>query len=126
MAQPLYRDGCVFTIDKTAGLVCVELATGKKLWDDGHRMTPAGRNPHASMVWLGDADRVLILNAAGELILARLGRDGYREQSRVKVLDVPVWAHPAFADKYIFVRGDGAERPESAATYELICYALVE
>jgi hypothetical protein len=73
-----------------------------------------------------DGDRVLILTAAGELILARLGRDGYREQSRVKVLDVPVWAHPAFADRHLFVRGDGAERPDSAAAYELVCYALVE
>lgn len=126
MAQPLYRDGCVFTIDKSIGLVCFELKTGKKLWDDGHRMTPAGRNPHASMVWLNEGDRVLILNAAGELILARLGREGYREQSRVKVLDVPVWSHPAFAGEHIFVRGDGAERPEEAASQELICYRLVE
>ena len=39
----------------------------------------------------------MALNSAGELILARLSPQGYHEESRVKVIDGPVWGHPAFA-----------------------------
>ena len=56
MAQPLYRNGNVFSIDKDAGLTAFALATGKKLWDDDNQLTPKGRNPHASIVWLNDGD----------------------------------------------------------------------
>jgi hypothetical protein len=52
MSQPLVRDGYAYLLDKHHGLVGFELATGKKLWDDGNQMTPRGRNPQASMVWL--------------------------------------------------------------------------
>jgi outer membrane protein assembly factor BamB len=71
MSQPLVRDGFVYLLDKQYGLTGFELATGRKLWDDGNAMTPRGRNPHASLVWLGDTDRAIILNAEGDLILAR-------------------------------------------------------
>lgn len=40
MTQPLYRDGHVYMIDKTFGLTCFELETGRKLWDDQHQVAP--------------------------------------------------------------------------------------
>lgn len=125
MAQPLYRDGLVYTIDKNAGLVCFELKTGRKQWDDSNRLTPAGRNPHASIVWLNDGDRALALSAAGELVLLRLRREGYHEDGRIKVINGHVWAHPAFAGKQIYLRNDGAERP-STGPCELVCVALTD
>ncbi len=108
MSQPLYRDGLVYLLERQHGLSCFELASGKVLWSEAQeadRMTPRERNPHAAMVWLGDADRAIILNAEGELILARLNRDGYHEQSRTKIIG-RTWAHPAFAGKYVFARDD--------------------
>jgi outer membrane protein assembly factor BamB len=125
MAQPLYRDGYLYSLDKGLGLVCFELATGKKHWDD-HRLTARGRNPHASMIWLNDGNRVLILNAAGELILARLSPQGFQEQSRTKVIDGQVWSHPAFAGRFIYVRSDGAEGAPRGGKFELVCVPLVE
>ncbi len=115
MSQPLYRDGHVYLLDKREGLVCFELATGRKLWDDGNRMTPRDRNPQATMVWLGDADRAIILNAEGELILARLNPIGYQEQSRTKIIG-RTWAHPAYAGTNVYARDD----------HELVCVSLVE
>ena len=44
--------------------------------DDGYRLTPRVRNPQASLVWIGDENRVLALNAEGELILASLSPRG--------------------------------------------------
>lgn len=107
MSQPLYREGLVYLLDKQLGLTCFELATGKKLWDDQHQMTPRGRNPQANLVWLdaGKSDRTIILNSEGELILARLNREGYRESARTKIIE-PTWAHPAFAGHRVYARND--------------------
>jgi outer membrane protein assembly factor BamB len=105
MSQPLVRDGYVYLLDKQYGLTCFELATGKKLWDDGNRMTPRGRNPQASLVWLGQGDRAIILNEEGELILARLRPDGYRETARTRIIGF-TWAHPAFAGQRVYARSD--------------------
>lgn len=113
MSQPLVRDGYVYLLDKQYGLTCFELATGKKVWDDGNAMTPRGRNPHASLVWLGDGDRAIVLNAEGDLILARLNPAGYVEQSRTNIIGF-TWAHPAFAGRRVYARSDS----------EIVCVEL--
>jgi outer membrane protein assembly factor BamB len=118
MAQPLYRDGLVYMIDKTHGLTSFVLASGEKLWDDKHQSTPRGRNPHASLVWLEDGDRAILLNELGDLILARLNREGYHELARANIIErkenSPIWAHPAYAGKYVFARSDS----------EIVCVEL--
>ena len=115
MSQPLSRGDHAWMVDKGRGLTCFELATGKKLWDAGHQMTPRGRNPQANLVWLNDSDRAIVLNSDGELILARLSTDGYEEQSRCSIIG-PTWAHPAFAWGRVFARNDE----------ELICVPITE
>lgn len=115
MSQPLYRDGYCYLLDKQYGLTCFELQTGKKLWDDDNRMTPRGRNPQANLVWTGEGDRAIILNAEGELILARLNPKGYEEQSRTKIIG-PTWAHPAYSGTRAYARDD----------VEIVCVELGE
>lgn len=105
MSQALYRDGYGYNLDKFHGLVCFEMATGEKVWDDGNRMTPKARNPQASMVWLGDGDRTLVLNSDGDLILARFTPEGYVEQDRANIIGF-TWAHPAFAGDRVYARSD--------------------
>lgn len=105
MSQPLYRDGHGYLLDKRHGLTCFELRTGKKLWDDNNRTTPKGRNPQATLVWTGEGDRALILNADGDLILARLNPSGCREQARANIIG-PTWAHPAYAGDRVYARSD--------------------
>ncbi len=105
MSQPLYRDGLAYLIDKQYGLTCFELRTGKKIWDAAHKMTPRDRNPQASLVWLNDGDRAIILNSDGDLILARLNSAGYHEQSRTNIIG-HTWAHPAFAGNRAYARSD--------------------
>ena len=107
MSQPLYRDGHAYLLDKRFGLTCFELETGRKLWDDENRLTPRDRNPQATLVWLGDGDRAIALNAEGELVLARLNPSGYEEQSRVKLIG-PTWSHPAYAGDKVYARDDKA------------------
>lgn len=101
------------------------LKTGKKVWDDDNRLTPRGRDPHASVVWLNDGDRALALNAVGELVLLRLNPNGYDEQSRTTVLNGRVWGHPAFAGRWMFAKSDGGEGWQNARPHELMCVELV-
>lgn len=115
MSQPLYRDGHAYLVDKRHGLTCFEMATGKKIWDDDNRMTPKGRNPQATMVWLNDEDRAIALNSDGDLILMRLNADGYHEQSRTNIIG-RTWAHPAYAGNCIFARSDS----------EIVCVPLTD
>jgi outer membrane protein assembly factor BamB len=113
MSQPLYRDGHVYLLDKQHGLTCFELRTGAKRWDDGNRLTPKGRNPQATLVWVGDGDRALALNSDGDLVLVCLSPAGYRELARANIIG-PTWAHPAYAGDCVYARSD----------QELVCVAL--
>ena len=114
MSQPLYRDGHVYCLDKARGVVCFKLASGERLWEDKHQLTPRGRNPQASLVWIGDEDRALALNSEGELVLVRLNPQGCQEQSRTTIIG-PTWAHPAYADRFVIARDD----------QEIVCVELV-
>ena len=125
MAQPLYRDGHVYMIDKDRGLTCFELKTGRKIWDDDNTLTPRGRNPPASIVWLNDGDRALALNSRGELILCRLNPQGYQEESRTRILSGRVWGHPALSGRFLYAKTDGAEAWRTAGACELVCVELV-
>lgn len=110
MSQPLYRDGYVYLLDKQYGLTCFELQSGKKLWDDKNTLTPRGRNPQASIVWLNEEgntarNRIIALNAKGELVLATITPDGFTEQARTTIID-PTWSHPAFVGQRVLARSD--------------------
>lgn len=106
MAQPLYRDGVIYLLDRSHGLTAFRLKSGEILWRDDHKLTAAGRNPHASIVWSdhakGDA---LSLNAEGELVYLNLNPGGYREYWREQVCG-ETWAHPAYAGNQLFTRDD--------------------
>ena len=105
MDQPLYRDGIGYLLDKQHGIVGFRYADGQKLWTDDNRLHPRDRNPQVSMVWLGDSDRAIALNAQGELILIRLTSEGLSEQSRTKIVG-NTWAHPAYAGDCVYARDD--------------------
>ena len=106
MAQPLQRNGLVYLLDRSNGVVCFELETGKTRWNDSHKITPRGRNPQATLVWLGSTDRFAALNSKGELVTGRLTSDGLVEQGRT-TLSGETWAHPGYGLGRVIVRDDG-------------------
>jgi hypothetical protein len=90
-------------------LVCLDAATGKKLWiSDKVTDLKNGASIHIAP----NGDSVLLYTDRGELIRAELSPKGYKEISRAALLNptMPfggrkvVWAPPAFADGYIFAR----------------------
>lgn len=110
MSQPLYRDGYVYLLDKQYGLTCFELTTGKKRWDDKNTLTPRGRNPQASIVWLNEEgqtnrNHIIALNSEGELVLTTVSPEGFTEHARSKIIE-PTWAHPAFIRYRVLARSN--------------------
>ncbi|MCA1962573.1 MAG: PQQ-like beta-propeller repeat protein, partial [Prosthecobacter sp.] len=106
MSAPLYREGVVYLLDKNRGLQAVELHTGKILWSDDNTLTPQDRNPQMSLVWLRQSDGLAsLLNASGELVHVRLGREGFEELARHQIIG-KTWAHPAFAGNRVYARSD--------------------
>ncbi len=103
MSQGFSRDGFAWLLDKEHGLNCFELKSGTKLWDDGHQLTPADRNPQATFVRLRDTEEFLVLNANGELIHATITRDGITEHWREQLIG-KTWAHPAYSGSRVFAR----------------------
>lgn len=122
MSTPLLREGTVYMLDKGSGVTAFRWADGTVLWNDGHKLTARGRNPHVIFVWTGQGDRALALNAEGELIHVRFAPSGLTELWRAKAIDGRVWSHPAFAGSRVYVRADGAEKPTK--TCRLACVEL--
>ncbi|MCB1079342.1 MAG: PQQ-like beta-propeller repeat protein, partial [Verrucomicrobiae bacterium] len=105
MSQPLYRDGVGWLLDKQLGLVAFDWKSGRKLWDDGHSLTPQDRNPQVNLVRLGETDGILALNANGELIHGTLTAARFEEAWREQLIG-KTWAHPAFSGDLVFARDD--------------------
>ena len=105
MSQPLQKDGFAYLLDKSYGLTCFELLTGKKRWDDGHQLTPRGRNPQASLIWLNDSNQSLALNSDGDLVMSELTPEQSTELARANIID-KTWAHPAYARDKVYARSD--------------------
>ncbi len=111
--------GHVYACGPRGDYTCVDLGTGRRLWEDkgptrdrtGKR---AGSWPSAFTVKHEPSGRFLIANDHGELIWARLSPSGYEELSRTVMIEPThlvgnrylVWSHPAFADRKVFVRND--------------------
>jgi outer membrane protein assembly factor BamB len=113
MGTPLFRDGYFYVADNYGKFQCIEAATGRIVWATRE---PTGENDWGSSVHLTpNEDRVFLFNDRGQLILARLSKKGYREISRVSLIEPTIgakeeravaWAHPAYANKHVFVRND--------------------
>jgi outer membrane protein assembly factor BamB len=114
--DPLVMNGLVFGVQTDGELRCLDLTTGRRLWET---LEPMPKAWHATMhlVRAGESgDRVWIFTEQGNLILARLNAEGYRELSRANLLAPTVeqgprgravtWSHPAFAYRHIFARSD--------------------
>jgi outer membrane protein assembly factor BamB len=118
----------------TGMLTAVDLASGKRLWETPDATlggTRRGKHGTAFLVRHEPAgapraapSRTWIFSETGDLILADLGRDAYRERGRMHLLAATnecfgrevVWSHPAFAGRCVFARNDE----------ELVCVSLAE
>lgn len=119
-STPVVDNGLLFGCDADGELRCVDPATGTRLWSS---VAVLGASPNSGTFFAVKASPNWVLfNELGELILADLSKEGYKESGRAKLLEPTspgmgrkvVWSHPAFADKSVFVRND----------VEMVCVSL--
>jgi outer membrane protein assembly factor BamB len=127
MSTPVIKDGYVYGVCSYGQLRCLKEATGQRVWDT-LAATGGKLMRWATVFIVAHGDRCFLLNDQGDLIIARLTPERYREISRAHVLDPTntmarwggnndrrvLWSHPAFAGKAMFARNDK----------ELVCVSL--
>lgn len=120
-STPMLRGDYVYSAKSNGELVCLEAGTGKQIWGTTN-VTELKTGAGIHLTPNGDA--VFLFTDEGNLILARLAPDGYREISRVHLLEPTsflgtrkfAWAPPVYANGRVFVRNDE----------ELVCASLAE
>jgi outer membrane protein assembly factor BamB len=117
----LFQGDHLFSAKSTGELVCLEASTGKQVWETA-KVTDLKNG--ASIHLTPNGDTVLLYTDKGELIRARLTAQGYKEISRVAVLEPTctfavrkvAWSPPAYANRHIFARNGKALICASLAT----------
>lgn len=115
MPTPFGNERSIYGVSSYGQLRCIDAATGKMVWET-REATGEGRWWNAFLIPHGDASgrRVFLANEQGQLILADLSGDGYRELGRAELIEPlqpiqrrkTVWSHPAFAMESVFARND--------------------
>jgi hypothetical protein len=115
----LFRGDHLYFAKSSGELICLDAATGEQVWESD-KVTDLKNG--ASIHLTPNGDSVLLYTDKGELIRAQLTAQGYKEISRVAVLE-PIfpfagrkvaWSPPAYANRHIFVRNGK----------ELVCASL--
>jgi outer membrane protein assembly factor BamB len=122
-STPLIEDDMIYGTDCDTGLLtAVDLESGQRLWETAKPTTGERRAGHGTAFLVRHGDQHFLFSETGDLILAKLSREGYEELGRFHVLEPTgeafgrevVWSHPAFADQALFARNDK----------ELVCVSL--
>jgi outer membrane protein assembly factor BamB len=123
MASPVFKDGYGYAVGSLGELRCFNSNTGEHLWQTYAPV--AGKKADCGTVFIvPQGDRFVLFNDQGDLILAELSPEGYRETDRTHLLDPVgfargrdvVWSHPAFANRCVFARNDR----------EIVCVSLAQ
>jgi outer membrane protein assembly factor BamB len=93
---PIAYNGYVYGIDENI-LVCLELATGKRIWKDRD-----GQYGHGQL--LRRDDLLIVLGEAGELALVEATPERFRELGRIQAIEGKTWNNPTLVGRRIFVR----------------------
>jgi outer membrane protein assembly factor BamB len=112
MSTPWITDKHIYGVCSYGQLRCLDASTGKRIWET-FEATGEGRWWNAFII--PHEDRYFLHNEQGDLIIANLSPDGYKELSRAKLVEptrleagrMTIWSHPAFAMKSVFARNDG-------------------
>jgi outer membrane protein assembly factor BamB len=96
LASPVVHDGCVFGLDESGQLVCLNAEDGRRAWAYGNF------GDFASLVIAGD--QLLVLSDSGDLTALEATGSGYHRLGEQSVADSATWAHLVLAQGRMFVR----------------------
>ena len=111
MPAPWVDEDYIFGVCSYGQLRGLETDTGNRLWET-RAATGEGRWWNAFII--PHEDRYFLHNEQGDLIIARMSGDGYKEISRARLVEptrrvrrrMTIWSHPAFALQSVFARND--------------------
>ena len=111
--QPALDGDVLYGFDQNGRLYGIQLPDGDRLWNTSEPL--AERPPRSATAFIiRQGDRYWLFTENGDLILANLSPEGYKELGRAHVLDPTgdafgrsvVWCSPAFANRRMYVRND--------------------
>jgi outer membrane protein assembly factor BamB len=118
MSTPTLKNGHIYGVCSYGELRCLDAATGERIWSTHAATTgKSTRWGNAFLVRVDKTDHYVLFNERGDLILAELTPNGYRELSRARILEPTnkmagpkgrrvIWSHPAFANRCVYARND--------------------
>lgn len=115
-APAIFDGQTIYGADNGSGKFIAARATdGERLWET-YDPTSGGtrRASHGTAFVVRNEDRYWLFSESGDLVLAELTPDAYKEIGRAHVIEPTgdafgrpvVWTHPAFADRHAFIRND--------------------
>lgn len=118
-STPVFVDGVVYGSDCNDGcLVAVDSANGDRLWTTFKATVPDEKRfvKHGTcfLTRMGYTNRYLVWSEVGDLLVAEMTREGFKEMGRFHVLEPTSeafgrgvdWSHPAYANQTGFFRND--------------------
>ncbi|GIW91086.1 MAG: dehydrogenase [Pirellulaceae bacterium] len=116
ISTPFLDGDYIYGVCSYGQLRCLDARDGRRLWEslEATGATGSGTDRWANAFLVKHEDRYFLFNEKGELIIAKLSPEGYREISRSQLLEPTgtamrrkvVWSHPAFANRSIYARND--------------------
>lgn len=113
ISTPLFRGDHIYGADSYGELRCLKAESGDRVWED---LTATPKARWSNLHFTQNGDRTWMFNERGELLITTLSPRGFVEISRAKLLEPTTyqlnqrggvcWAHPAFANRHVFVRND--------------------
>jgi outer membrane protein assembly factor BamB len=119
--QPLLDGDVLYGFDQSGELAAVALPAGKQLWATSQPLGERRQGSGTAFI-VKQGPRYWMFTEHGELVIAEMDKDGFREIDRAKVIEPSntafgrdvVWSMPAFANKHAYIRNDN----------EIICVDL--
>lgn len=121
--SPIYSaEGYAYGVDQGGKLRCIELLTGRRLWETTEPTTGERPANSGSGFIVRNGDRFFIAGENGVLTIARMTPEKYETISAARLLEPTqdsfgrpvVWCQPAFANGCVYWRNDR----------EIICVSL--
>jgi len=123
-ATAMWLDDVIYGADcQTGQFVAASQETGDRYWET-FSLTTGGqrRASHGTAFTIQNEWRTFVFAETGELILAKLSKEGVQEKGRMKLLKPTgecfgrpvVWSHPALANRCLIARNDE----------EIVCVSL--
>lgn len=105
--------GVIYGMDQTGDMRAMKIEGPELLWSTSEPVSKRRVGSGTAFI-VRQGDKFWLFNENGELIIANIDTEGYREIDRVKVIEASnnafnrpvIWSMPAFANKRVYIRND--------------------